>query len=120
MSITQIFAPLFLALDDPLRVGIEIVPGLQMRAQKQNEARVGVVRRRPVDARPESIACAGAGGANIGVAVVAVDAPGVKNPLMIEQLMAGPADVIHDLVAAVFLQRFSYPRRRCRRALRPN
>src|SRR5512132_2581795 len=68
-----------------------------------------MIGRRAIDARPECIPCAGSGGANVGVAVVPVDAPGVRNPLMIEQLMARPADVIHDLVASIFFQRFTHP-----------
>src|SRR6266850_3170529 len=67
-----------------------------------------MIGRRPIDARPERIPCTGTGGANVGVAVMPVDAPGVKDPLMIEQLMARPADVIHDLVASIFFQRFAY------------
>ena len=50
VSITHIFAPSRLAFDDPLRVRIEVVAGFQMRAQQQNEARVRVVGRRPIDA----------------------------------------------------------------------
>src|SRR6185436_16816519 len=69
-----------------------------------------MIRRRPVDARPKGISSARAGGTHVGVAVVAVDAPGMKNPLMIKQLMAGPADMIHDLVAPFFLQRFAHAR----------
>src|SRR5437016_2824256 len=67
-----------------------------------------MIGRRPIDARPERIPCAGPGGRNVVVAIMSVYAPGVKNPLMIEQLMARPADVIHDLVASIFFQRFAY------------
>src|SRR6185369_13243222 len=85
-----------------------IVAGLKMRAQQQNEARISVIRRRPVDAGPECVTGARAGGTNVGMTVVAVDAPGVKYALMIEQLMAWPANVIHDLVATILLQRLAH------------
>src|SRR5262245_19344695 len=68
-----------------------------------------MIGRWAIDARPERIPCAGAGGANIGMAVMAVYAPGVKNPLMIKQLMARPPHVIHDLVASIFFQSFAHP-----------
>ena len=68
-----------------------------------------MVRRGPIDARPERVTGAGASGTNIGVAVVAVDAPGMENSLMIQKLMSRAADVIHDLVAAVFLKRLAHP-----------
>src|SRR5262245_8866505 len=68
-----------------------------------------MIGRRSIDARPERISCAGSGGANIGVAVMPIYSPGVKNPLVIKQLMARPADVIHDLVAPVLFQSFTHP-----------
>jgi hypothetical protein len=34
----------------------------------------------------------------------------MKNPLMIKQLMPRPADVVHDLVASLFLKRFAHSR----------
>ena len=83
---------------------------LQMRAQKQNEARIGMVRRRPVDTRPEGIAGARSRGADVGMAVMTVDSPGVKDPLVVEKLMSRTADVIHDLVPAILLERFTHAR----------
>ncbi len=105
------FRAALFAFDDSLGVGIEIMAGFQVRAQQQHKARIGVIGRGTVDARPESVTRARARGADVGVAVVAVDAPGVKNSLVIEQLMSRPADVIHDLIAAIFLERFAYARR---------
>ena len=69
-----------------------------------------MVGRGSVDAGPKSVTGARPGGADVGVAVVAVDAPGMKNSLMIEQLVTRPADVIHALVAALFLKRLAHPR----------
>ena len=40
------------SFDNPLSMRIEIVPGLEMRGEQQNEARVGVVGRRPVGIMP--------------------------------------------------------------------
>src|SRR4029077_8260448 len=64
--------------------------------------------RRPIDTRPERITRAGSGGANVGVAIVPVYPPGVKNPLVIQQLMARPADVIHDFISAILLESFAH------------
>src|SRR5262249_26454076 len=87
-----------LALDDPLGMRVEVVPRLQMRGQQENEARAAVVGRRSVEPVPEGIAGAGGGGADGGMAVVAVDAPGVKDALEIDELVTGTAQVIHDLL----------------------
>ena len=82
--------------------------GFQMRAQQQNEPRIGMVRRRPVDAGPKGIAGARSCRTDIRMAVVPVDAPGVKDPLVIKQLMTGPSNMIHDFVAPLFQQRLSH------------
>src|SRR5262245_30771376 len=44
------------------------------------------------------------------MAIVTVDAPGMENSLMIEQLMPRPPDVVHDLVAPLFLDRLAHAR----------
>src|SRR5215510_9125672 len=67
-----------------------------------------MIGRRPVDTRPERVTCAGAGGANVGVTVMSVDTPGVQDPLVIKQLVARTADMIHDLIASILFQRFAY------------
>src|SRR5579859_3516972 len=56
---------------------------------------------------PEGVARARARGADVGVAIVAIDAPGVQDTLVVEKLVAGPANVIHDFVLAPFLKRFT-------------
>src|SRR5262249_20902891 len=53
---------------------------------------------------PKRVACTSAGGADIGMAVVAVDSPGMEHPLVVNQLVARTAHVIHDFILAVFLQ----------------
>src|ERR1051326_4413893 len=78
-----------------------------MRAQQQNKTGIGVVRRWPVHSVPEGISGARPGGADIGVAVVAVDAPSMQHTLVVKQLVSRPADVIHDFVLAAFLKRFA-------------
>src|SRR5215510_729387 len=40
---------------------------------------------------------------------MSVDAPGVQDPLVIKQLVARTADMIHDLVAPILFKRFAYP-----------
>ncbi len=57
-----------------------------------------MVRAGPVEAAPEHVAGARAAGADIGVAVVAVDAPGLDAAVGVA-VLAGPADVVHDAVA---------------------
>src|SRR5262249_25272988 len=67
-----------------------------------------MIGRRPIDAGPECVTCASAGRANVGVAVMSVDAPSMQNPLMIKQLVARTADMIHDPIASILFQRFAY------------
>src|SRR5713101_3706148 len=99
--------PGHLALDDPLRVRVEVVPRLQVRRQQQDEARVAMIRRGPVEAVPEGIAGPRGGGADIGVAVVSVDAPGVEDALQIDELVPGPAQVVHDLLLPALDERLA-------------
>ncbi len=73
--------PPLLPLDDPLRVRVEVVARLEVRRQEQDEPRIGVVRRRAVEAAPERVARAGGGRADVGVRVVSVDPPGVQDAL---------------------------------------
>ena len=96
---------LHLALDDPLRVRVEVVPALEVGGQEQHEARVGVIRGRPVEPHPERVARAGARRADVRVAIVPVDAPGVKHALQVDQLVPRPAQVIHDLLRPAVDQR---------------
>ena len=98
-----------LGLDDALGVRIEVVAGLQVRGQQQDEARVGVIRRGPVHPVPEGVAGARAGRAHVGVAVVAVDAPGVKHALQVDELVAGPAEVVHHFFLPSLDQRLANP-----------
>jgi len=67
-----------------------------------------MIRRRAVDARPKGVAGACARRTYIGMAVVTVDAPGMQNSLMIKKLMTGTSDVVHDLVAPLFLKSFAH------------
>ena len=89
-------------LHDALGVWIEVMSGLQVGTDQQDEASAGVIGRGPVDALPEGIPQARSGGANVGVAVVPVYPPGPQDALHVS-LMTGPPHVIDHLVAAVFL-----------------
>src|SRR5262245_21082368 len=64
-----------------------------------------MVRRGAVETAPERVARPGRGRAHVGVRVVPVDPPGVHDALVVNELVAGPADVVHDLVAAALLER---------------
>src|SRR5262249_51526225 len=70
-----------------------------------DEPGVGVIRRRPIQAAPEGVAGAGGRRADVGVRVVPVDSPGMHDALVVDELVARPADVVHDLVAAPFDER---------------
>ena len=96
-----------LALDDALGVRVEVVAGLEVRGQQQHEARAAVVGRGPIGAVPERVAGAGGGRAHVGVAVVAVDAPRVEDPLEVDQLVAGAPEVVHDLFRPPLDERFA-------------
>ena len=79
-----------------------------MRADQEDHLGARVVRARPVDAAPELVARAGARGADVGVRVVPVDAPGGHDALG-EAVLAGPADVVHDLLVPILLHRRPNP-----------
>jgi len=91
-------------LGDALRVRVEVVPGLQVAGDQQDHVRLGMVRARAVLAHPERVARAGPGGADVGVGVVPVHAPRLQH-LGGEPELAGPADVVDDLVLAVLEDR---------------
>src|SRR4029078_5023406 len=90
-----------LALDDPLRMRVEVVAGLEMRREQQDRLRVGVVGRRPIVAAPEKVAQPRPRGADVGVAVVTVDAPRLQDAVGVT-IFAGTADVVHDFVPPAF------------------
>ena len=96
--------PRELAFHDPLGVGIEVVAGLEVRREQEDEAGVRVVRTGTVVAGPERIAQPGRGRAHVGVRVVAVDPPRLQDPVH-GALVARPAHVVHDLVAAALPKR---------------
>ena len=86
-----------LGLDDALGVRVEVVPGLQVRGDEQQELRVGVVRGRAVGAGPEAVAGAPAGGADVGVRVVPVGAPRLEEAVG-EAVLARAPDEVQDVV----------------------
>ena len=100
-----------LRFHDALGVRVEVVAGLQMRGQQQDESRVGVIGGRPVHPVPERIAGARARRADVGVAVVAIDPPRVEDALEVDELVARPAEVVHDFLRSALDQRLADPRR---------
>ena len=95
-----------LALHDALRVRVEVVPGFEVAADQDDDAGVGVVRARPVHSHPPVEASSGAARTDVRVRVVSVDAPGREHALG-ESVLTRAADVVHDLVVPVFLQRLA-------------
>ncbi len=89
-----------LPFQDPLGVGVEVVAGLEVRGDEEDDLGVGEVGRRPVEAHPGGEANPCAAGTDVGVAVVAVDAPCVEHAFHVG-VVAHPADVVHDLVLPV-------------------
>ena len=79
-----------------------------MRGDQQDDVGVGVVGGGAVVAAPERVAEAGARRADVGVGVVAVDAPGEQHALD-EAILAVAADVVHHLVVAALLDRLADP-----------
>ncbi len=99
-----------LALDDALGVRVEVVTGLQVRADQEDDVGVGVVGARPVESHPKRVADASARRADVGVRIVAVDAPCGQHPLGVA-VLAGPADVVHHRVVAILDDRLADARR---------
>ena len=91
--------PLPFAFHDPLRVRVEVMTALEVRAHEQRGARVRIVRARPVGAAPGAVAEASTGRTNVRMAVVTIDAPGGDGAVG-EVVFAGPAHVVHDAVAS--------------------
>ena len=92
--------------DDALRVWVEIVSGLEVRRNQQDVSRVGVIGRGAVVAVPERIAEARGGRADVGVRVVRVNAPRLKDPVNVAVGPRSP-DVVHDFIAASLDDRFA-------------
>ena len=100
------FGALLLALHDALRVGVEVVPGFEVAADEDDDPGVGVIRAGAVHSHPPVEPGAGAARTHVRVRVVPVDAPGREHALG-EAVLARTADVVHDLVVPVFLQRLA-------------
>src|SRR5216683_7547294 len=98
-----------LPVDDALGVRVEIMAGLKMRADEQDDFRVGMIRAGAIKAHPELITFATSGRTDIGVRVVAVNAPGSHDAFG-ETILARAPDVIHNLVTAIFDDSFANPR----------
>ena len=81
----------------------------KMRTQEQDETRVGVVGRRAIETMPESVPGACAGRTDIGVTVVAVNAPGMQHPLVVDYLVSGAPHVVKDLVVTALLESAANP-----------
>jgi hypothetical protein len=78
---------------------IEIMARFEMRAQQQDKACVGVIWRRAIIPLPQGVPGASAGGADIGMAVMAVDSPRMEYALIVEQFVSRTTDVIENFVA---------------------
>src|SRR6266481_9570728 len=70
-----------LAVNDALRVRIEVMAGFEMRANQQNDFRIRVIGTGTIEPHPQLITFARARRANVGVRVVTIDTPGRQNAL---------------------------------------
>ena len=91
--------PFHFALDDALRLRIKVVARFQVRADEQNETRIGMVRRGAIHAAPDVIAEARRGRADIGMAVVAIHTPRAQHALHVA-VVPRASDMIHHLVTS--------------------
>ena len=98
------FRSIHFAVDNSLRVRIEIVSCFEVRTQQQNEPGLRVIGRWPVETVPEGVSSAGASRTDIGVAVVPVNTPRMQHALVVYEFMPGAPNVVHDFVLASFLQ----------------
>src|SRR5258706_8360927 len=70
-----------LAVDDALRVRIEVMAGFEMCADQQDDFCVRMIRAGPIQTHPQLITFARARRANVGVRVVTIDTPSRENAL---------------------------------------
>src|SRR5579883_16882 len=109
---------LHLPLDDALRLRVEIMTGFQVRADEQDEASIGVIGRGTVGPTPELVAETGGRGADVGMAVVTIYAPGAQHALHVA-IMPGPPDMIHHFITAALDDGGANLRRECFQHLVP-
>src|SRR5699024_2657809 len=82
---------------DALRVRVEVVPGLQVAGQQQDDLRIGVIRAGAVVTTPQRHAEACTRGADVGVRVVTVHSPGAEEPFG-EAVLTRSSDVVHHVL----------------------
>ena len=93
-----------LAIDDALSVRVEVMTGLEMAADENDDLRVGEVRARPVHAHPPVVARTRTTRAHVGMRVVAIYGPRGQHALGVSVLTGAP-DVVHDLLVTLLLHR---------------
>ncbi len=99
-----------LPLHDALRMGVEVVAGLQMGADQKDHLGPSMIGTGAVDTGPKLIAGPGSRRADVGMRVVGIAAPGGHHALG-EAILAGTPDVVHDLFVALLLHGLADPRR---------
>src|SRR5258705_7604952 len=95
-----------LAIDYPARMSIEVMTRFEVRADEQDNLRICVIRAGTIHTHPKLVALAASGRTDVCVRVMTVDTPGREDAFS-ETVFARAPDVIHDLVAAVFNDRFA-------------
>ena len=98
--------PGFFAFHDALSVGVEVVACFKVGGNKKDHLGVSEIGRWPVEAHPCGVAHSGPARTNIGVAVMAVNAPRVQDPFHVTVVAHAP-HVVHDFVFAFFPKGFA-------------
>src|SRR5260221_5217527 len=79
---------------------------LKMRAQQQNKSRPRMVRREMIVPLPQVVSKPGRRRANVGMAIVTIDAPRLQHAIHVS-IRARTPNVIHHLIAALLDQRLA-------------
>src|SRR6266571_9565635 len=96
-----------LAIDHSLRMRIEIMTRFEVGTDQQNDFRICMIRTRSIEPHPQLITFACPRRADVRMRVVTVDSPSGENTFG-ETVFAGAADMIHDLLTAIFDDGFAY------------
>src|SRR4029078_13150310 len=94
------FCAIHHSLDNSLRVRVKVVARLEMHGKKKNELSIAVIGRGPIGSLPYGIAESRARRTNVGVAIVAANAPGLQNAVD-KAFVAGHAAPLYAPLSAV-------------------
>ena len=82
----MILAPFHFAFDDALRVGVKVMPCFQVTRDEQDDPGIAVVGAGAIKRTPKEVARARTRRANVGVAVVPINAPALDDAICVAHL----------------------------------